>query len=223
MKKLTKVFLIAILVAFATESFAQVNFGVKGGLNIAKEIEKYVGDGDYDGDLNEHTKSKLGFQVGPVVEFGFSDLISLETGLLLSTKGYKYKWSDDGTEAKGSINIIYLNIPVNARVGFDVGGMRIYGAAGPYVSYALYGSYKRELTDSGYTDSHSGDVEIGNDEEESDMKPLDYGLSIGAGAVFGAFEVGLNYDYGLADLGFSEDFKRSNRCFSITAAYKFGK
>jgi len=223
MKKLTKVFLIAILVAFATESFAQINFGIKGGVNLAKLMEKYIGDEDFDGDLNEYTKSKLGFQVGPVVEFGFSDLISLETGLLLSAKGTKSEFSEESMESKSSASIMYLNIPVNARVGFDVGGTRIFGAVGPYIGVGLSGKYKGEYTINGETTTEEEDLEFGNDEAESDLKRLDYGLSIGAGAAFGAFEVGLNYDLGLADLRFSDNFKTSTRCLSITAAYKFGK
>ena len=130
MKKLTKVFLIAILVAFATESFAQVNFGVKAGLNLSNATVK-----DNDDTYSDDFDSKLGFQLGPVVEFGFNDMISLETGLLLSTKGYKVEdsGSDMGMdwEYVDKVNIMYINIYVNERVGFDVGGMRIYGAVGP--------------------------------------------------------------------------------------------
>jgi hypothetical protein len=224
MKNLTKVFLVAMIVSFATESFAQVNFGIKAGVNLANMIMK-----DDDNTYSDDYKSKLGFQVGPVVEFGFNDMISLETGLLLSTKGYKVEdsGSDMGInwEYDDKINIMYLNIPVNARVGFGVGGMRIYGAVGPYFGVGLSGKYKGEYTLNGETEEEEEDLDFGNDEDESDLKRLDYGLSIGAGAAFGAFEVGLNYDLGLANLSPNTENgnKINNRVFSITAAYKFGK
>lgn len=224
MKHLTKVFVIAILVAFASESFAQVNFGVKAGLNLANLTVK-----DNDNTYSDDFKSKLGFQVGPVVEFGFNDMISLETGLLLSTKGHKIE--DSGSnfgidwESKQSLNIMYLNIPINARAGFDVGGMRIYGAVGPYIGVGLSGKAKGEYTVDGETETDDESIEFGSDEEESDLKRLDYGLSVGAGAVFGAFEVGLNYDLGLANLSpYTDNGAKINvKVFSLTAAFKFGK
>ncbi|MGC9373524.1 MAG: hypothetical protein ACP5DQ_00600 [Bacteroidales bacterium] len=79
MKNLTKVFLIAILVAFATESFAQVNFGVKAGLNLANVY----------GDDVDDSEIKIGAQVGLAVDFAFSDAMSLQTGLLFFKKDLK--------------------------------------------------------------------------------------------------------------------------------------
>lgn len=221
MKNVAKVIILAIIVAFSSQSsFAQVNFGVKAGLNLANITAK-----DNDDTYSDDNKMKPGFQVGPVVEFGFGDLISLQTGLMLSTKGYKY--DKDGFSR--SVNVMYMNIPVNARASFGLGGMKIYGAFGPYIGIALSGKYDWEDNDG---TSDSGSLNIGNDTydeatdtEGDDIKRTDLGLSIGAGAIFGAFEVGLNYDLGLANISPDSDngYKIKNKVFSITAAFMFGK
>lgn len=151
-------------------------------------------------------------------------MISLETGALLSTKGYRIKEEEAGGTFEAKVNLMYLHIPVNARVGFDAGPMKIYGAVGPYVGVGLSAKAKLDIEADGMSVSETEDLTFG-DGEDDDIKRLDYGLSIGAGAAFGAFEVGLNYDLGLANLSpYTENgYKANSRVFSITAAYKFGK
>lgn len=223
MKKVSQILILFVLVAFAKESFSQ-EFGVKAGLNFSNMLAK-----DNDVTLSDDYKSKLGFQFGPVVEFPFSDLLSLETGLMFTTRGFKTE--DSGSsfgvdwESKRSVNVNYLDIPINLRAGFDVGSMRIYGNFGPYIGIAMSGKYKGEYTYGGVTEEEDEKIEIGSDKEEDDLKRTDLGLNIGAGVGINAFEVGLNYGLGLANLSPSTEngFKMNNKVFSITVAYKFGK
>lgn len=63
--------------------FAQ-NFGVKAGLNLSNMLVK----NDYR-TYSDDFKMNPGFYVGATAEFPLSDLLSFETGLLLSTKDSK--------------------------------------------------------------------------------------------------------------------------------------
>jgi len=219
MKKVSQILILLVLVAFATESFAQ-KFGVKAGLNLSNLTIK-----DDDDNYDENNKSKLGFQFGPVVEFPFSDLLSLETGLMFSTKGVRAENSGTDWESKSKLNINYLDIPINLRAGFDVGSMRIYGNFGPYIGIAMSAKSKWERTYDGVTEEDEEKLDLGSDKEEDDLKRTDLGLNIGAGVGINAFEVGLNYGLGLANLspGTENGYRIKNKVFSITVAYKFGK
>ena len=61
-------------------------------------------------------------------------------------------------------------------------------------------------------------------DDEDDFKRLDFGLGIGAGVAFNAFEVGLGYALGLANISsYTEGgSKASHKVFSVSVAYKFG-
>ncbi|MFC2104251.1 porin family protein [Bacteroidota bacterium] len=204
MKKLTKITILLIFVAFATNSYAQ-KFGIKTGINIASVSVK-----DDDEDISDEIYSKVGLQLGPVVEFPMGDLLSLETGLIFSNKGAR----DEARFADATIiSLNYFEMPVNLRIGFDAGPMKIYGNFGPYVGIAISGRYEDEK------------FEIGNDEDEDDIKRTDIGLNIGAGAGIRGFEFGLNYGTSLTSIAPQtvNGFKVKNNVFSIVFAYKFGK
>lgn len=222
MKKLTKITVLILIVAFTTNSYAQ-KFGVKTGLNISKMMVKDDND-TYTDDM----KSKLGFQLGPVVEFPMGKIMSLETGLLFSTKGFKEEDSGDTWEYTGKTNLVYMDIPVSFRIGFDAGAMKIFGALGPYFGIGLTGKEKWEYTDSDFPEDNEDDsekIDWGSGDTD-DIKRMDIGFNIGAGAAVKNFEFGLNYGLGLANLYPQEtnnNLKVKNRVFSITAAYKFGR
>ncbi len=211
MKKITKLLMVVIVCAMATESYAQT-FGVKAGLNLANQSAK-DDDTNYGDEIGY--SSKLGFHIGPTAEFGINDMISFETGLILSSKGTKVT---EGAIVE-KINLFYLDIPLTAKAVFDVGGMNVYGTFGPYLGLALSGKYKAE----GDGETFEEDIEFGSDENEDDFKRLDYGLSIGAGVELAPITVGVSYGLGLANIALYNDngFKQSNRVFSLSVGYKF--
>ncbi|OFX88681.1 MAG: hypothetical protein A2W99_04225 [Bacteroidetes bacterium GWF2_33_16] len=223
MKKITKILILIVFVAFATESFAQ-KFGLKAGLNFANMLNK----NDYITASDEY-ESKTGFQVGPIVEFRLTNLLSLETGVLFSTKGFKTE--DSGKlygvnwETLSSYNLNYLDIPVYLRVGYNIGSVRVFGNIGPYIGIALSGKEKIERTVDVATEIDEYKIQIGSEKGEDNIKRTDFGLNIGISAALKEYEIGLNYGLGLANLSPSTDngteFK--NRVFSITFAYKLSR
>jgi hypothetical protein len=127
MKNFLKLFAVILLIAFSIELFAQ-NFGVKAGLNLSEMVIK-------DDDMSIHgLKTNLGFNLGVTAEFPITTMFSFETGLMLNTKGFriieKVTILQQTMELKAKKNIFYLDIPLTAKLGFDVGGARIYALAG---------------------------------------------------------------------------------------------
>lgn len=221
MKNSMKLLIVVVVFAMATESFAQT-FGVKAGLNLSNILMK-----DDDETYSTDFKMQPGFNVGGTVEFPLNEMFSFETALLFLTKGYKY--SDSGSdygyewEEKESANLYYIDIPLTAKASFDVGSVKIYGAAGPYIGIGLSGKSKYEYTFDGDTESESEAVEWGSGEDDH-LKRLDFGLTVGAGVEIKAIQIGVTYGFGLANIAAdTEDgYKVSNRVLGISVGYKFG-
>lgn len=225
MKNLVKLFLIVIAIMMATDKLFAQEFGVKAGFNSSNML--VVDDSDLvDADFN----MKAGFHIGVTAEFPLTEMFSLETGLLLSTKGVisKDRFTDEDIgliyEYKANLNPLYLDIPITAKASFDIGGAKIYGVFGPYLGIGLSGKIKQEMRINGDTTlSEEIDIEWGSDEESSNLKRVDYGLIIGAGVELNSVQIGLNYSLGLANISTVTDVKVNNRVLGISIGYKFGK
>ena len=211
MKNLTRTLLIVALFSFSASVFAQT-IGIKAGLNLANTSMKFGGE-----DV-EDLKMRTAWHLGAVVAFPLSDLITLEPGLLISSKGTKI----DEEGFKMTASPLYVDIPINFKFGGDVGGAKIYGLAGPYIGIGVAGKSKTEIEGQ---DDVEESIEWGSDEEKSDMKRLDYGLGFGAGAEFGAIGVEVSYQLGLANLvpGGDGDNSMKNRNIMISVAYYLGR
>ena len=202
--------LLIIVVAFTmtTKSFAQAKYGVKAGLNLANISEKSSA-----GSGNEGKTSKIGFHFGGTAEFPASEAVSVQTGLLFSTKGYKI--SEGGSSTTTSVN--YLEIPINTIYKIEIGSAKLCLSAGPYLAYAASGTKKGE----GYNDK----LDIGSDDDDT-YKALDYGLNIGAGVELNdKITIGLQYGIGLANISSYTGYGTSakNNVFGISVGYMFGQ
>lgn len=207
MKNVLRLFIVVLLLGLSVNSFAQATFGVKAGLNLSNMVMKD------DDNTSSEPKTKPGFNFGPTIEIPITDMFSFESALLLSTMGAKYE--SDGE--KGSVNLLYLNLPLTAKAKFDLGGIQLFGALGPYLAYGMSGKIKMDGEDDYTVKWGSGD--------DDDFKPFDAGLHLGAGVGINAIEIGLTYELGMASLStYTENgYKELNRCLAISLGYKFGK
>ena len=221
MKTLIRFFFALFLVTFTTVSIAQT-FGVKAGLNISDMLIK-----DDDSNYSDQLDMNTGFHIGLTSEFAKTDFFSFETGLILSTKGYKTSYTEafggEKMEFTGKLSLYYLDIPLTGKATLDVGDARIFGTFGPYVGIGLSGKAKSETTINGVTEKTTRDVDWGSNEED-DLKRMDFGLTVGAGIGFRAFEIGATYGYGLTNISTYTDngYKANNRVFGISLGYIFG-
>ncbi len=215
--KTIKIILLSVISSFYVSSFAQTTFGLRGGLNLADISLKTSGIGI------DASKMKPGFHVGAVVDHSITDILAIETGLMLETKGSKIKASAiGGTTGEAVTNIFYLDVPVNLKASYDFGGIGIYGLFGPYVGFAL--SSKDKYT--GDFESAAGmseyDNKIGNSDTD-DLKRMDFGLTMGTGVEIDKFQLGVGYDLGLANIqpgGDSDNFVK-NKVFKISVGLMF--
>ncbi len=188
MTKILKILTVFCLLGSATlitsDVYAQINGGIKGGLNVSN---LYVDDVD---DEN----ARFGFNIGFYGQVLSSDAFAIQPELLFSTKGSKVEYGGNFFDQTIKYNLSYLDLPVLAV--FKLGeAAEIH--IGPYASYLLAASI-----------SHEGD--LGNDVDEIDkdhLKSFDYGLAAGFGLNFGNFQVGGRYNYGLAKLADSDAAK----------------
>lgn len=213
MKNLIRLSIVILLLSFGIESFAQ-NFGIKAGLNLS-EIRLSNPYENY----NDYLKMNPGFHIGPTVEFPITESFSIESGLLLSTKGRKViiKESMDNFEYKEKLNMFYLDIPLTAKAALDIGSFKIYGTFGPYIGMGLGGKSKFTIDD----ETSSESVKFGSD----GLKRLDYGLTAGGGIKFNDIQIGIIYGLGLANISNTANFfqgsKQYNRVLGISTGYNF--
>lgn len=181
----------------APRAEAQVDFGIRAGINVSNF------SGDIDG-----TDAKIGLLAGPYVNYAFSPTLSVQPELLFSQKGAREEAFGDTF----SYNVTYLDIPVLIKYSVPTGSnLRPSVYAGPQLSILLSESYS------------DGDISV----EEDFFSGTDFGLAVGAdiGAQFAGrtqeFGVGLRYTLGLSNAVDSDLGTIKNNVFSVTAYFTF--
>lgn len=127
MKKIIGVLMVAVCLGIAIPAQAQIKFGVKGGLNLAKA------------DFNKSdlkTDNFTGFFIGPMAEVTLPIIgLGVDGALLFSQKGTKV--GDESVKDNG------LEIPVNLKYSIGLGSIAgIYFAAGPSFFFNFSGDDK---------------------------------------------------------------------------------
>lgn len=153
------------------------------------------------------TTNRLGYQIGGVAEFGFTDKFSIQTELLFYSRGMKFEDVDAG------IKMNYLGIPVLAKYAFKAFGLTKV--------YAMAGAYNDIRTKGEWYDDAGGTSDLG-----SGFKKYDWGFSFGCGAEYptdyGIFGLDLRYNLGLKDLhDDGEAAKTRSRSLGLALTYKY--
>jgi len=148
MKKITYV-LAAITVFATTLSNAQVNIGVKGGLNFSDAHAETFIDA-----VNDAPSTFTSFVVGGLAEIHINQNFSFQPEILYSRKGFTI---NEGTSfdlfgvnipigAKATTSISYVETPLLAKVKLGHGKAKIYGIAGPSIGYATSARIQPKVT-----------------------------------------------------------------------------
>lgn len=186
----------------AQKSNHPVTFGIRGGVNFAKQSVSFDG-------YNFSPKNNVGFNVGVCVDIPVMESLYLQSGLYYTVKGYKLE--EDGETEKATP--AYLEIPFLASYRYNFSDFtQLQINFGPYLAYGIGGKYKWEY------DGESEDAKYFDDDEN---KKFDAGLAIGAGMTFGHIFVGINYDLGLTNVLKDSEGSLKNRCLSISVGYNF--
>jgi len=221
MEKLLRFTLLFFLIFAYANIQAQVKFGPRIGLNLSTATMKL------DTTNWPMDKMLIGYHFGVVSDIPLTKNISLQPGIIYSTKGHVYVVSLDFLGMhwafKETINANYIEIPVNVAYSFDLGQVKISLLAGPYIGYAISGVFAvLNETDNKLT---HGKITFGSGENDSE-KAFDFGLNGGAGVNFRGLLISGQYGLGLANIASSLNVKESNsivknRVIGISLSYLF--
>ena len=209
--------LMGLLMISSTGAFAQMSFGVKAGVNFSNMMLKAGGE------KVDDIKFKPGFNIGAFGDFELSDLLAVEAGLNVETKGLLMKEEEEflgnKMKSKATTNLIYVTVPVDVKLTFG----SFYVLAGPYVGVAATGKVKNKVESNGDTHKETHDMNLGSGDDD-DLKRLDFGLGFGAGyEITDNLGVRAGYDLGLSNLTPKGDKDNSakNGSINVSVTYKF--
>ena len=149
MKKLVLTMLFGLI---ALAGYSQVRWDVQLGMNFSNMTKA------------DDAKMLPGFKVGLGMDYAFTDVWSLKSGLMFESKGYKL----DEEKARP----IYMQIPVMAAWKANItDDIKFVVNAGPYFAVGLGGKYKENGGGSAKLFSSDG----------MDMKRFDLGIQWGIG------------------------------------------
>ena len=198
-----KVLLVLTAITVTTLSYAQVQFGVKAGVNIAT----VTGSGANSDNIPGKT-SLINFNAGGLVSIPVSGSFSVQPELVYSGQGVK--GSEDGESE--TVNLSYLNVPILAKYmiasGFSV-------EAGPQIGFLL--SAKEKVTEG----SSSATTTIPN------TNSVDFSIAAGVSYLLSSNNLGFDarYNIGLTNVnsgaGASSD-EIKNGVIQIGVFYMFG-
>ena len=199
--------LVVAMLAMVTAVSAQMNLGVKGGVNMS----------NFYGDELDDKNVKIGFHIGLAADYDFAYNSAIQTGLFFTTKGAKYTSSFGDASGELTVNPMYLQIPVHYAYKIDVSpGTRVVLHAGPYAAYGVGGKSKLSGSVGDIGAEYEEDV-FGDDR----FKRFDAGLGLGVGAEFGPLLFDIGWDMGLVNIVDSDNGDLKNQNAYLSVGYKF--
>ncbi|MDR0431305.1 MAG: PorT family protein [Tannerellaceae bacterium] len=199
MKKIVEVIWVALMLLIAIPANAQINFGMKGGVNISSvQFNKDI----------VSSSNITGFQIGPMIEIMAPYLgVGIDAAVLYSQKGMK---DVDGQEE--NLTTDYIDVPLNFKWKFGLPLLKGYLAAGPYVGFRIGGDRIWNIP--------------GRVNSQIETKSFAAGLNFGLGVeVISHLQVGFNYGLGLTNnysgVDGNETFEGKHRGWTISAAILF--
>jgi hypothetical protein len=213
MKTTTKPLLLLAFLFFSLCIYSQ-RYAISGGLNFATMSISGI-----DSIHKEDLVFRTGFRLGIISELAFNDVFSVEPGAILSVKGYNYKISYLGYPLVKKVNMLYLDVPINLKVTAELGNYKLFGLLGPYASIGVRGKSKTDYRGQ----SEQKPIYLGNNEKQSDLKYLDYGVSLGLGMEIDKASFRVIYSRGLMNISPREAQGEEiyNRMVSVSFAYFF--
>jgi len=225
--------LVFLLVTIWSANYAQsqMTFGVRTGFNLTNLSVQ-----DDDGNKpDKNPKFTPGFQIGMVVDYALSDVLSIQPGILFATQGAKVGW-DDGIDSKVIMSLNYIQVPINMQYKLDLGEINLLLQAGPYLGYGISGKFKiwdetgKRISDNDLKDWMDDEdwfkIKFGSDKDKHNAKALDFGIGLGVGLQFNNLQAGLGYNLGLMNISHQLDSNDKsslkNNGLVVTLTYLFG-
>ncbi|WP_298648645.1 porin family protein [uncultured Proteiniphilum sp.] len=200
--------LIVLLSMLVLPAFSQVRFGVK--------AEVGLNNPSFSSEVFE-VENLTSYSIGPSLEMMFPFAVAdfgIEASLLYNDNRMTVSNLTGETRTSSDVSNRYLNLPVNAKAKFGLGGLplKLFATAGPYVGYLI-----------------SGDkIDLNDIQKDIKAKEFQAGANIGVGIeLLRMFQVGLNYgvqltdNYALDEPNWRDPLNGKTQTWSITGAIYF--
>ena len=195
-----RVLLFAMLAAVGSTSFGQLpklNFGIKGGMNIAKLKSDFAQE-----------DNRLGYQAGVWARIGAAGLY-IQPEAYLGSKGGKFTFNDNTQNVSGSANVKFTNFDIPILIGTKIGTNKLNARfmAGPVISFII-------------DEETTFDTAIEQATGFGDYKKQTWGGQLGAGVDLGNISVDLRYEAGLSNVNKSGAYDQKQNLWHISLGYK---
>ncbi|MDR2584761.1 MAG: PorT family protein [Prevotellaceae bacterium] len=210
-----KSILVLIAVVF-TIGYAQAQF--KAGIRVGLNGTSVYGDAIPIPSSDATVESIVGFQAGVVAEYSIGKSFAIQPAVIYANQGYAARTDSGNSESLVTLNLNYVQVPVNLL--FKAGSPKIafFMELGPYVGYALNGKAKKELLENGkVTDSKKESINF----DEDQLNRLDAGAGLGLGVQLFGTQIAINYSLGFMNLSKEPDYNFKNNCLALTLSFLF--
>lgn len=183
MKKLFTAAIVALSMMFgANNAQAQVQFGLKGGLNVTSM--------SLDKDKLLDTENQAGFFIGPTVKFTLPIVgLGIDASALYDQREAKLKGDINGNkvETSSKLKTQAINVPINVRYGVGLGSVaNVFFFAGPQFGFNV-GDKNQSLL---------------KDAAEWKLKSSNFSVNVGLGfTVLSHLQVSANYNIACGKTG----------------------
>lgn len=225
MKKTFAIFAFIILSASYLQAQVQVNYGIRGGLNVSNwqgESVQSLGNLLAVSNGSASTAARFGFHAGGYAAIRLGERFVLEPGLQYSLKGAELSGRlNSGSAVVDFLNVNanfrvqshYIELPVLAKV-YITEGFHVF--AGPQVGYLVANNLRIQANTLGFSVINRN-VDIRNG-----FQKWDVGFVGGLGY---RFDNGLNlmatYDHGVQRIDENKRFATFNRALKFSVGYEF--
>ncbi|GLU54796.1 porin family protein [Dyadobacter frigoris] len=121
------------------------------------------------------------FQIGGLVEYTLKKSLSIQSGLILNVKGWKFKtdgkYSGIAVSYSTKQTFTYLDLPLWATYRIGTNGFKLI--AGPTIGFALKISQTTKESGNGNNEDVTIKGKIGNNADTDDARPIDLALNLG--------------------------------------------
>lgn len=195
---------------------AQTSYGLKAGVNLGKFSNVPSAAKDYE-------TNNLSFHVTGYADMPIAPNFSIQPGISLQGKGQKFKASGDIGDGSASVNLMSVEVPVNAVYYIPAGySGSIFLGAGPYVGFNISG---KEKADGAFGELFQidGERDIKFTGDDKDLNLIDAGVNFLGGFKFNnGFLINAGYGLGLTNLNPNDNGDAiSNRVLSFGVGFQF--
>lgn len=178
-----KLFFVLATLLVIQNSYAQFQFGIKGGVNVSKI---YTDEGSFKNNFNESLDTKTGYSFGVFSRFGKK--LYLQPEVMFATKGGKIDVIPMGGGSPVSVDIKTNNIDIPILVGYKLFN-RLRINAGPVASIKV-------SEDAKFLDQ----LKVVTSNPDEAFENATFGYQAGVGIKLLGFDIDLRKDGSLSDV-----------------------